>query len=252
MILGTVLLEPNRWSDRDRPLLRWDWEWSERVADGGFDGLEIWENHWFLGDTEARSALRGGPCPARIFNWYGCPGEQGEDSLLEAVSELSGSLIGVKFNIPRGDPSDCARRIVAAGHLQSRLPSGIRLLCECHKGTLLETPEAARGIFQEWPPQTGAILHPFNEDSAVWLEVLGERIVHLHLQASERGEWMDPAPGVVPVDAGIRALTQSAFHGSATLEFVAGVATERDPATLLESAKRVRSAWRNAGGFAWI
>ncbi|MHC4916331.1 MAG: hypothetical protein ACYTGB_12650 [Planctomycetota bacterium] len=68
--LGTVLLERNRWVKGERrPSLAVS-EWVSRIADAGFGGLELWENHAALAGDDERERLRESPVPVKIFNSY--------------------------------------------------------------------------------------------------------------------------------------------------------------------------------------
>ena len=49
IFLSSVLLEKNRWDSRIPSLKISDWLRS--IADAGFDGVELWENHLLLADA---------------------------------------------------------------------------------------------------------------------------------------------------------------------------------------------------------
>lgn len=44
VLIGTILLEPNRWKPGKLPSFRVS-QWLDRFADAGFAGVELWENH---------------------------------------------------------------------------------------------------------------------------------------------------------------------------------------------------------------
>lgn len=243
MFLGTVLLEANRWKDRDHPLARFDEKLLAAARDAGFDGLELWENHFHLARHRAAASLRSSPCPVRILNWYGVPGVVAdEDRLLRACEAFSATLQGVKFNLS-GNPSAQAGEEGAVERLAARMPPDVSLLCECHAGTTLESPAIASRTFSRWPDTVGAILHPFDDMAEIWLDALGSRVRHLHLQLRCGGTWADPAPGDDQVDAGCRRLRCRGFQGTATLEFIAAISSLSRAADLLSAAAAVRARW---------
>ena len=59
--ISSVLLEKNRWGTRVPSLKVSDW--SQRMFDAGFDGIELWENHLLLADAAEREAVLAGPMP---------------------------------------------------------------------------------------------------------------------------------------------------------------------------------------------
>ncbi|MFQ3670788.1 MAG: hypothetical protein SNJ84_04960, partial [Verrucomicrobiia bacterium] len=230
MYLGTILLERNRWRKEREPSWFPDEGWCHRFAEAGFSGMELWENHWKLGSPMARAALIESPCPVRVFNWYGSPGRAEEEgALLVALEALGEGVRGVKFNVAQ-DEEMARAQAKAVPKLLSRMPPGVGLWCECHGGTAAETPEGAAWFFEEWPEGVGAIVHPFTQAGLDrWWELLGARIVHLHLQArTSEGGWLQPVPGMRGVDEGAAFLAAQGFAGSATVEFVAGMGEERE------------------------
>ena len=57
--LASILLEPNRWKPGRPPSIRVS-EWSARAAAAGFDGWELWENHYRLAEPDEQRRLEQG------------------------------------------------------------------------------------------------------------------------------------------------------------------------------------------------
>ena len=53
--LSTVCLEKNRWGRRE-PSFKVS-EWTQRLAEYGFDGIELWEFHYLLADDAEKAKL---------------------------------------------------------------------------------------------------------------------------------------------------------------------------------------------------
>lgn len=227
--LATILVDPHRWVPPRQPAARAS-HWIDRAAAAGFVGVELWEFHWTKADAAERAALRSAALPIRVFNSYLSPAGAAPAAVAElaaAVTALAPGLRGVKFNLAGGAAS-LAGEIAAAQALAGCLPATARLYCECHPDTVAETPAGAAAAFAVWPESRfGAILHPFFGDDrtfAEWLQRLGPRVAHLHLQMR------DEAFSLVRIvdrprlaEARLRALLDTGFRGSLSLEFTAGV-----------------------------
>ena len=242
ILLGTVLLEANRWTAEKRPTLKIS-EWADSIAAAGFSGLELWENHAALADAGEQAALRQLRVPARIFNSY-CAfaddGAAGRARAAEWARRLGASA--VKFNLgPDAGLSDHYVRNLAAW--LDTLPEGCRALCECHGGTVLEEPARAATILRPFLDRIGIIVHAFAGDDddgfRRWIAAFGPAIQHVHVAGGFR-----PGAGIPPLralDETVRRRTallrQAGFAGTWTIEFTAGVALPpEDPAKLLKSA----------------
>lgn len=230
IFLASIALEPNRWKkDPERvPSLKVS-EWSDRAAEAGFAGWELWERHFLLADDAERAALREGGLPVSLFNTYLRPGLDSLDQwmrVVEAVDFLGSDVRGIKFNLGP-DQVPVEEQVAAARDWAARLPEGVRMLCECHPGTVLETPEAAREAFQQWPEDRfGAILHPLggeDDHCGKWLAALPGRIEHLHWQARNLEKAVCPLATVKErVDVVKKSLQAHGFAGTHSVEFVEG------------------------------
>lgn len=256
VLLASIALEPNRWKKAAEkvPSLKVS-EWGRRAAEAGFAGWELWEHHYFLADGDERAGLAGMDPPVRIFNTYLIPGIDDASAwqrVADAVKALCPDVGGIKFNLGREDvPVD--RQVEAALRWADQLPEEVRMLCECHPGTVLEEPGAAARAFQRWPAERfAAILHPMNADPGHidrWFEVLGSRITHLHWQGRDDNRRVRRLGDLRErLDVAILSLQRNGFSGTQSVEFVEGLGRPGEcVAGLFEAA----AADRKALGEAW-
>lgn len=219
---GTVLLEANRWAKERTPTYRVS-EWLKRIAAVGFDGLELWENHAALADSEERAALRSSQLPVRVFNSY-VPLDAGGEDARRTVAGLVGELKAkvVKFNVSSAD--ETLESELRAARAWAALMPGVELLCECHPGTALEDPAVAARALADFP-EIGVIVHPFScPDLAAWLTHLGPRIRHAHVQVvdAQWRRWQLRDQSTL-VRERLALLRGAGYTGSFTIEFTAGV-----------------------------
>ncbi len=257
--LASVALEPNRWKsgEKRRPSLRLD-EFSAAAAGAGFTGWELWEDHLYLHPGDELASLKQTALPVRVFNTYTIPGVSPPDrmdAVAEAVNALAATLRGVKFNLgsAKDAAADVGAQIEAALHWAERLPPHVRLLCECHPGTVIEEPAAAARAFAAWPRERfGAIVHTFGQPPArlgEWFDALGERIEHLHVQARNDQRQWTPLAGMEPTLRAVLAdLRGRSFRGTAALEFVYGIGQPGEsPETLFTQARADLAVLRKSG-----
>lgn len=224
--LGTVLLEPNRWTAEKRPSFRVS-DWFDAIRQAGFTGLELWENHAALADEAEQEALARGPLPIEVFNSY-CTfddaGSRGREEAAAWVRRLRAQ--SVKFNFgPEADRTEEYLRNLRAW--AALLPPGTRLLCECHGGTVLETPARAAAVLAPLAGQVDLIVHAFSGERDTlreWLERFGPAVTHVHV-AGMRGKWPMIRLDEMAEEAQARlALLRAArFAGTWSVEFTAGV-----------------------------
>lgn len=241
ILLGSILLEPNRWTADKAPSLRVS-DWAERAREAGFDGIELWENHYLRADATERARLQASPCPVLIFNSYAAfePDDRvGRERAREAAGDLGAT--GVKFNLG-ADPAQTPYYLETIAFWAQAFPPSARLLCECHPGTVLETPEAAAKAFAAWTDaRLQAIVHPFNAKSdalQMWLAALGNRITHAHVQTrTDNNQIVRLDRRAREVRSALALLKDHGFDGSFTVEFTEGTRTANDrPDVLWENA----------------
>jgi sugar phosphate isomerase/epimerase len=224
--LGTVLLEPNRWTPEKRPSFRVS-DWFDAIRQAGFTGLELWENHAALADDAEQEALTRGPLPIEVFNSY-CTfddaGRPGREAAAAWVRRLRAQSVKFNFGPEAGRTEEYVRNLRDWAAL---LPPGCRLLCECHGGTILETPAQAAAVLAPVTGQVDVIVHAFSgerETLREWLARFGRSVTHVHV-AGIRGKWpmirLDEMAGEARTRLAL--LREAGFAGTWTVEFTAGV-----------------------------
>lgn len=227
--LSTVLLEKNRWRSRV-PSFRVS-AWSKHIAEAGFDGIELWENHLLLADAIERHAVRAGPAPIQILNTY-CGFDDGSADARAASAELAQFLnvSAVKFNFGN-DRSQAKKYIENLRAWREKLPEGCRLLCECHPYTILEEVDDAAKILEPLQGEIEIIVHAFgNSDETElrrWFDAFGTAVTHVHAVLKDKTHAAER----------LELLQQYGFNGTYSIEFCEGVAEPpEDMAELLANA----------------
>ncbi len=236
--LGSICLEPNRWTEDKRPSVLVS-EWAERAAADGFDGVELWENHALLAPRDEVDRLERMRPPVVVYNTYA-----GFEAKAAAEREQAAAMIGrlgcraVKFNFG----ADAARIDEYVSCLRgwlNRLPGDFRALCECHARTVLERADAAREILGRVADErVHVIVHGFTVgegELAGWFECFGERVSHVHVSARKEALERDAPRARGRLDL----LRRLGFRGTFTIEFAEGVGKPGEhPAALYEAAAR--------------
>lgn len=254
VLLGTVAIEPNRWGmvrDGGVPVTVLS-EWLPAIAAAGFDGIELWERHATFVDEAEVQRIAGGPVPVVVFNGYALwddPDPAARDETAEWVRRFGAT--GVKFNVGN-DPAARDAYVERLARFDARVPDGVRLLCECHAGTLAEDPAVASAMFDAVAPveRLQAIVHLGRSPeagTAAFMEGLGDRVGHVHVQLPDEGPDTDTGALVADLRSGVELLRTFGFDGSWTIEFSHGRMTDRDePGYVLEWATRDLLALREA------
>lgn len=240
--LSSVLLEKNRWRSREPSFKVSDW--SRRIADAGFDGIELWENHLLLADSAERDAVLAGPSPVAILNTY-CGFDDAGAAARAASAGLARFLDvpGVKFNFG----NEAAQIPAYLDNLlawRDQLPAGCRLLCECHPGTVLEAADKAVAILAPVRGEVEIIVHAMGggSDASVqsWLDAFGPAVTHIHVAGSGiPGERYSALNELPHAPRRIEMLKGKGFSGTWSVEFCKGVAAPpEDMAELLAAATR--------------
>ena len=236
--IGTVCLERNRWGSR-QPSFRVS-DWLPRFRADGFDGIELWENHFLAADEAEQARLVEAAAPVAIYNSYAGFTDDGAELREKAAAAARLRAGAVKYNLG----ADAARRDEYRRNLPAwaeQLPPACRLLCECHQGTVVERVEDAVAFFADLDPaRFGVIVHvPGNSDGLEgWFSAFGARTAHLHVQM--QSPETDPA---VPANrerlaARFAAVKAYGFEGSATIEFTRGIGREEKIEALYANARR--------------
>ncbi len=229
-LIGSVCLERNRWGSRMPSFAVSDW--LPRFSADGFDGVELWQFHYTAADNSERVRLEQAAPLLPIYNSYIGFDDADAPARKDAVEIISrlGSC-GVKYNVGENPDLLTEYRLNLLSWVEA-LPASCRLLCECHPGTILETPEAAASFFADLDPERfGVIVHVGNattEGVASWFDAFGARVWHLHMQC--RTTELDPETpaGRAALGASLAVVKSQGFTGSVTLEFTRGIGRDED------------------------
>lgn len=240
VFLASILLEKNRWSNHSQPSVRIS-DWVAPAMSAGFSGIELWEFHWTRASADERKQLS--QCRSiKVFNSYANLRNNGIDRRLAAANAMEKlGAIGIKFNFGP-DPAAASEEIRAVNTWASLLPAGTQLWCECHSGTLAETPEGARRLAEALDPaKVSFIAHAFAEPPDrlnSWLDALSSRLVHIHVQTRDReGRWLMLKEQPSFALGTLNQLARAGFTGSYSIEFTSGVNTiAESPAELFAAA----------------
>lgn len=222
---ATILLEKNRWSDLKSSSYSII-DWKDRILEGGYKGIELWEHHAFSSSPEELDQISDA-FPEILFNCYA---DFSNSSLLrlEQTAAMISHLgaIGCKFNFGN-DPKKLDEYIVNFKRWKEMLPTNFRFLCECHENTLLDTPESAVKILSQLgSPRVDAILHSHIDSPAAakWFHFLGDRITHCHANYFRCGAnpWNDSHDCSFDIEETLKIISRSSIR-SISLEFVEGV-----------------------------
>ena len=254
ILLGTVAIEPNRWGmvrDGGVPVTVLS-EWLGAIATAGFDGIELWERHATFVDDQEVERIIAGPLPVTVLNGYALwddPDPTVRDETARWVRRLEAG--GVKFNVGN-DPDSRDAYVERLQRFAEEVDDGVRLLCECHAGTLAEDPALAAAMFDEVasPLRLQAIVHlgrTPDDSTTAFMDGLGDRVGHVHVQLPDEGPDTDPPALAADLRTGVDLLRSFGFDGSWTIEFSHGRMTDRDePGYVLEWATRDLAALRAA------
>lgn len=228
--IGTVSLERNRWGSRE-PSFKVS-EWLHRFAADGFDGVELWENHYLAADDVEKAGLARESAAIAVFNSYAkFDDESSETRAKAALAAAELDVAAVKYNLggDRGKLDEYRRNLMEWAGL---LPDSCRLLCECHQGTVLENVEDAVAFFADLDPvRFGVIVHVSGGEQGQlesWMKAVGARVQHLHVQM--RGPESDPQNPAARknLDVSFGLVKKHGFAGSVTMEFTRGIGKDED------------------------
>lgn len=230
--LGTVLLEKNRWVKGIRQPTLAVSDWTQQIADAGFDGLELWQNHALLTTSDERNKLKNSEVPVQIFNSYARCETEDEKERIDSV-EMSNffDATGMKYNFGKVAErhSEYTKNVQLWREL---LPSQYRFLCECHGGSTMENPQqAAETLNQLNGTGYEVIIHGIGGDDEKIKNLFAiqkERITHIHADLSSDG-LIDEAKLQNRIDL----LHDLGFNGSYTIEFTEGVKSENQRVEIL-------------------
>lgn len=237
IFLGTILLERNRWGKEGRHPSFLVSDWASRIADDGFDGLELWEDHALMADEEERERLRTGPAPVVLLNSYASC-EDDDHEARRRSAELASFLQaeGMKFNFGK-QPEREESYVRNVADWYRMFEPGYRMLSENHRGTITADAEVAARVYRRLGDiRVGGIIH-FGSDEATYRErfgAYGDRLTHIHCALSgEDGPMEEDA-----VRLRVAWLRELGFAGTFTIEFTQGVRGDLSIEELYRNAVR--------------
>ncbi len=229
--LGSIALEKNRWSNGKVPTYKVS-EYVKKAADDGFDGVELWENHFMLADNAEKKRLAFADCEY-IFNSYlnlknGVTDEM--KSVAEAISLLNATAVKYNFSSTEDVKStaDIDFQTETLIRFSEMIPKETKLLCECHQWTIAENPLQAASLFCGLDSRFGAIIHlvtarDFAEEC---FNCYGNRICHIHsAYPVEKGCYNALAESGEMLGDNLKYFISRGFCGTITVEFTKDAAT---------------------------
>ncbi len=209
--LATICIEKNRWAKERRSSIDL-FEYIPLIADAGFNGIELWEQHATGLDPEALARARDlaleKRCPIVIYNTYVLTiPEERHVAHRRRLDEI-GRALGVrayKYNITTaarlarraGEEAGASEQEQGAGREAAlrfvrdwAAETDADFLCECHGGTIMEEPGPAAEVLRELGPgRFGAILHSLTDEDEAFerdLEHKKELLRHVHVPYADR------------------------------------------------------------------
>jgi sugar phosphate isomerase/epimerase len=223
--IGTILLESSRWARPRTPTYRVS-EWLARFEEAGFDGMELWEYHATLAGADELAAMETSPVPVAVYSTY-CDFDDASEADRLGAAQTARRLAagGVKFNVGR-DPALRDHYVRNLRRWADLFDDDVRLLCECHGGTIVENSDEAARLFDEvGRGRFEMIVHCFGRDVELlraWFGHFGEAVTHSHVALrDEQGSARlrsDPAH----VREVLAVMRGEGYAGSFTLEFTEG------------------------------
>lgn len=223
--LGSVALEINRWAPGKIPTYRVS-DFLSRITADGFDGIELWANHYLLADETEQKRLRG--CgQVAVFNSY-VSFDSGLTEDLTTNAAAINALVpkAVKFNL--GQRETTAVQTETLLRFADLLKPGVRLLCECHANTLMEVPETAAEVFSRLDERFGAIIHLTStyENALSCFQCYGSRICHIHAANYQKTAFAPLEQASAHILRNYSLMRSMGFDGTVTLEFTPGDSAE--------------------------
>ncbi len=236
MLLGTVAIEPSRWSRAaETPTLVPLTIWLDAVHQAGFDGLELWERHITDASPDEQAGIIDHPLRSTVLNSYVSlddAASQQRTAVARWASRLGST--GIKFNVGNDTASVGVYGERIADWLEDLSPT-CRLLCECHHGiSIAEDPAIAAKILAIGgpPDRVQAIVHTHEDPDHIRarFDAYGDRITHVHVNFLNFEDIAAPRLGDVTdeLSSKVALLGSLGFSGSWTIEFVEGVRRNHD------------------------
>lgn len=189
ILIGTVMLEKNRWTLEKVPTVRIT-DWLGMFAKDDFEGIELWENHVLRNPESELMKIKSCGLPLIYLSSYlkfdGSDNEEMQ-KVAEVAKELSAASI--KFNFSNNIDL-LETHIVKIRRFAELLPEDCSLLCECHANTIMADLNNAFKVFEILNDERfGIIIHLFDplEILQKWFMAFGQKIKHVHIHLYDGG-----------------------------------------------------------------
>ena len=232
--LGTIAIEPARlaWmGEEPAPPIAIS-EWLDRIADAGFDGIELWEPHVTQADDAEVAAVFEHPLPVRVFNTYvgfDDEADDGRDAAADRICRSGATKAKWNTGAERNRESLAAYR-ARLERLAAAVPD-VELICECHDGSAMDDPAAAAEVLSAG---SSALFHTHDDLDTIRSKfaAYGDRLTHAHVNHLFTG-----SPRLADIRDELAEKVDLArslgFDGSWTIEFVHGTGTDQDEPELM-------------------
>lgn len=229
ILLGTIVLEPNRWFG----VTKQQWgttvisEWLDRVADFGFDGIELWESHFRDAAPQEQQAILDHRLPIEVYNTYvGFDDDNDAERTTAAATIVRTGAPKAKWNTgAERDPASIDAYAARLERWASQLP-GVELVCECHDGSAMDDPATAARVLAAG---SNALVHTHDDLDLLKakFDAYGDRISHIHVNHLFTGSpKLHDIRGELAEKVDL--VSSLGFEGTWTLEFVHGTGGDND------------------------
>ena len=274
ILLNTIALEPNRWTERKIPYFRVE-ELLEPIAAAGFHSLEIWQPHLTtlrpdeVQRLKARADEAGISVPILgMYPIFHLEGQEREEELARwdqmfGLADVFGAHV-LKIMPGRTPSAEMTPQVWdrSVAFVQEVLrrseEQGTIIPCETHAGTVADDPDTLlRFLEAVGSDRLKVCWQPFDFGStrkAIELyDKLAPRVVHLHLQGRKGREMELLEESDIDYREVLAHVFASGFDGCLSIEFVRDCVVESpeqfDLEAVLENAQRDRRFVESVPGF---
>lgn len=262
VLLGSIALEPNRWTATKEPYNRL-YDMLGPVQSAGFHSIELWEFHINqlnkdeIQDVASRAADLNITFPTLALypDFLADPDDNQMyfDQLLQRCDFLGVKKIKMfagnksASELSEAERSESINQIRALIDAASRF--GITLSGELHQDTLCDTVDEALRTVADLDNTIGICFQPLDfsstETAVQDCKTLSESIDHVHLQGRKDGEFSSLEDADIDYKVLLPLLAESGYGGDYCIEFVEGCVVEKpsdfDMTVVLERAAHDRT-----------
>jgi len=274
IVLNSIALEPNRWTQDKVPYFRLE-NLIEPIAAAGFRSVEIWQNHAVLLEPAELRDLRGRADEAGVtfpilgmYPQFHLEGEErdaelrGWDAMADTMRALGASVLKVMpGHVASADmgPDVWDRSVEFVREVLDRTAELAPVIpLETHAGTLGDDAEALLRFFRDvGSDRLKVCLQPLDftstEDTIAFYDALAPHVMHLHLQGRKGNEMCMLEDAEMDYGRLLAHAFEMGFSGYLSIEFVCGCVVDSpeqfDLDLVLENARRDRGFIESVPGF---